>query len=114
REGAKALIVLTAPYFFRLRERLAELALKHRVPLASLLTGYPDAGATMAYGPNLPGMFRQAAGHVDRILRGAKPGDVPIERPVKFELVLNAVTAKKLGITIPESLRIRADRIIDA
>ena len=68
----------------------------------------------MAYSASLPGVFRQAAGHVDRILRGAKPGDIRIERPVKFELVINAVTAKKLGIAIPESLRLRADRVIDA
>jgi len=113
RDGARALVGFTGSFTFLNRERIVQAALKQRLPLASLFTNYPDAGALLAYGPNVPDMFRQSASHVDRILRGAKPAEIPIERPVKFELIINAVTAKKLGIVIPETLRIRADRIID-
>ena len=113
RDGAKAIIALTAPVIFMSRARIAELALTHRLPLLSLFTAFPEAGGLLAYGPSLAGMFRQAAGHVDRILRGAKPTDLPVERPTKFELVLNAKTAKALGIRIPASLLGRADRIIE-
>lgn len=114
RKGAKAAVVFTGSFTFFNRERIVEAALKHKLALASLFTNYPDAGGLLGYGPDVPGMFKQCAGHVDRILRGAKPRDMPIERPVKFELVINAVTAKNLGIVIPESLRLRADRLIDA
>lgn len=113
RDGAKAIIALTAPIIFRSGARIAELALKHRLPLGSTFTAFPEAGALLAYGPNLPGMFRQAAGHVHRILRGAKAGELPVERPTRFELVVNAKTAKALGIRIPASLLARADRVIE-
>jgi len=113
RDGAKAVIALTAPIIFRSRARIAELGLKHRLPVFSVFTAFPDAGAFLAYGPNLAGMFRQAAGHVHRILRGAKPAEIPVERPTKFELVVNAKTAQALGIRIPVSLLARADRVIE-
>ena len=111
--GARAIIALTAPIIFMNRARIAETALKHRLALISVFSTFPDAGALLAYGPSLAGMFRQAAGHVDRILRGAKPAEIPIERPTKFELVLNAKTAKALAISIPMSLLVRADRVIE-
>ena len=113
RDGARAIIALTAPVIFMNRVRIADLALAHRVPLLSLFTAFPEAGGFLAYGPNLAGMFRQAAGHVNRILRGAKPADIPVERPTKFELVLNAKTGKALGIRIPASLLANADRVIE-
>jgi putative ABC transport system substrate-binding protein len=113
REGVKGLVVFTGGATFLNRERIVEAALKHKLPLASLFTNFPDAGGLVAYGPNVPDMFKQSAGHIDRILRGAKPAEIAIERPVRFELVINAVTAKKLGIAIPESVRLRADRVIE-
>ena len=113
RDGARAIVALTAPIIFNNRARIAELALTNRLALISLFTAFPEAGGLVAYGPSLAGMFRQAAGHVNRILRGAKPADIPVERPTRFELVLNAKTAKALGISITPSLLFRADRVIE-
>jgi putative ABC transport system substrate-binding protein len=94
------------------RRRLVDLAAKNR-----LSAGYPwregvDAGGLMAYGANLADLYRRAATYVDKILKGTKPGDLPIEQPTKFELVINLKTAKALGLTIPQSLLGRADEII--
>ena len=113
RDGARALVGFTGSFTFFNRERIVEAALKQRLPLASLFTNYPDAGALLAYGPNVPDMFRHSAGHVDRILRGAKPGEIPIERPVRFELVVNLKTARAPGVKIPQSVLFRADRVIE-
>ena len=106
------LTVLTSIMFFSERKRLVELAAKYKVP-----TVYPwrepvDTGGLLAYGPNLPDLVRRAAVYVDRILKGAKPGDLPIEQPTKFELIINLKTAKALGLTIPSSLLARADEVI--
>ena len=81
--------------------------------MISLFTSYPRAGALLAYGPNLPEMYRHLATYVDRILKGDRPGDLPIQRPTVFELVINLKTAKGLGLTIPPSLLQRADQVID-
>jgi ABC-type uncharacterized transport system substrate-binding protein len=88
------------------------MALKHRLP--SMFDGrdFSEAGGLMSYGPNLSDLFRRAATFVDRILRGAKPADLPVEQPTKFELVVNLKTAKALGLTIPPSLLARADEVI--
>jgi len=113
RDGAKAVVVFTGSTTFFNRERIVQAALKQGLPLASLFPIFPDAGALLAYGANPADMFKRLAGHVDRILRGAKAGEIPIERPVRFELVINLKTAKALGITIPQSVLLRADRVIE-
>jgi putative ABC transport system substrate-binding protein len=112
--GMRVQAFLLEPTFqiFRNRGRIAELALKHRLPGVFTLREYAASGGLMSYGPDYPGLERQHAGYIDRILRGAKPGDLPIEQPTKFELVINLNTAKAIGITIPQSLLLRADEVI--
>ena len=110
--GAGALLVLGSPLLFRLSSPLADLAAKHRLPTVSGWREFPDAGGLASYGTNIPEMFQRAAGLVDRILRGAKPAELPVEQPTKFELVINLKTAKALGIKIPESILLRADEVI--
>jgi putative ABC transport system substrate-binding protein len=112
REHADALVVLSNPLFFSHRSQLAELAVKHRLPAIFLFREYVEAGGLMAYGANLNAMYRRAAYYVDRILRGTKPADLPVEQPVKFELVINLKTAQALDLTIPPTLLFRADEVI--
>jgi putative ABC transport system substrate-binding protein len=110
---AGALAVLPFSMFRNERRRLVDLAAKNRLPAVYPEREYVDAGGLMAYGANLADLFRRAATYVDRILKGAKPGDLPVEQPTKFELVINLKTAKDLGITIPQSVLLRADKVID-
>ena len=112
RERADALSVLTSARLFTERRRLAELAEKNRLPAVYTLRESVDAGGLMAYGPNVADLFRRAAIYVDKILKGAKPADLPVEQPTKFELIINLKTAKALGLTIPQSLLLRADEVI--
>lgn len=91
---------------------LADLAAKSRLPSLFQLSEFADAGGLLTYGVDLPDLFRRAATYVDKILRGAKPGDLPIDQATKFELVINLKTANTLGITIPRSVLMRADRVI--
>jgi ABC-type uncharacterized transport system substrate-binding protein len=112
-EQAGAAIVLVDAMLQNNRTRITELAARHRLPAVYGLNEYPEAGGLLAYGPNRLDMFRRAATYVDRILKGAKPGDLPVEQPNKFTLVINLKTAKALGLTIPPSLLLRADRVID-
>jgi putative ABC transport system substrate-binding protein len=99
--------------FFANRVRLAELAAKSRLPAIYPLREYAEAGGLITYGTNIHDSFRRAAGYVDRILKGAKPGDLPIEQPTKFELVINQKAAKAIGLTIPLSVVARADQIVE-
>ena len=107
-----AAIVGGGPLFYLRRQQIADLALKHRLPAIQLLNEYAQAGLLMTNGPNLPDLFRRAASYVAKILRGAVPADLPVEQPTKFELVINLRTAKALGLTIPQSLLLRADEVI--
>jgi putative ABC transport system substrate-binding protein len=113
RERVDGLTVLTSVMLFNERKRLVELAARSKLP-----TVYPwrepvEVGGLMAYGPNLPDLSRRAAGYVDRILKGARPADIPVEQPIKLELVISLKTARALGLTIPASLLQRADTVID-
>ncbi len=108
----QALIILPSPMMFLESERLARLALKHRLPATSMTRGFADAGGTIAYGPERNPTYERAAVYVAKILAGAKPGDLPVERPAKFTLVVNLKTAKTLGLTIPHSILLRADEVI--
>jgi putative ABC transport system substrate-binding protein len=110
---AGALTVLVSPMFFGERRRLVDLAAKTRLPTVFPWREYVDAGGLMAYGADLADLFRRAATYVDKILKGTKPGDLPIEQPTKYELVINLKTAKALGLTIPPSLLQRADEVIE-
>ncbi len=113
RERAGALLVQTDPVFDAHRERIVALAMKGRLPTISMNRDFVLAGGLMAYGPDYPLMFRRAADFVDKILKGTKPGDLPVEQPSRFELVVNLKTAKALGLTIPQSILIRADQVIE-
>jgi putative ABC transport system substrate-binding protein len=113
REQAGALSVLGGSMFFAHRILLAELAAKSRLPTVYLLREHAEAGGLLTYGLDLRDNFRRAAGYVDRILRGAKPGDLPIEQPTKFELVINLMTARALGLSVPGAVLARADQIIE-
>ncbi len=113
RGRAGALVVVSTARLFAHRKRIAELALKHRLPTVVGLYEYVKAGCLASYGTDYPDLFRGAAVYVDKILKGAKPGDLPIEQPTKFELVINLKTAKALGLTIPPSLLARADQVIE-
>jgi putative ABC transport system substrate-binding protein len=112
REGAEAVIVRADPMFFAPRQRLAELCVASRLPAIFERREYAEAGGLLAYGPSLRGQFDRAATFVDKILKGAKPADLPVEQPTKFELVINMMTAKALGLTIPPSILARADELI--
>jgi putative ABC transport system substrate-binding protein len=113
RARAQAVLVLIGPIFLAERQRVAQLAMKHRLPTISTLKEVPEAGGLMSYGPNQEDLYRRGAIYVDRILRGAKPADLPVEQATKFELVVNLKTAKTLGLTIPPSLLQRADQVIE-
>jgi putative ABC transport system substrate-binding protein len=110
--GAGALLVLGSPPLYRLSVSLAQLATKHRLPTVSAWREFPEAGGLASYGTNIGEMFQRAAGLVNRILKGAKPAELPVEQPTKFELVVNLKTAKAFGLKIPESILHRADEVI--
>ena len=112
RARASALTVLNGVVFLGARKRLADLTAKNRLPAAYGAREYVDAGGLMSYGPDYADLFRRAATYVDKILKGAKPADLPVEQPTKFELVINLKTAKALGLTIPPAVLARADEII--
>jgi putative ABC transport system substrate-binding protein len=111
--GAEALVVLPDPMFWNERARIVALAAKHRLPAIYAEREYVDDGGLLFYGRSITDMFRRAATYVDKILKGAKPGDTPIEQPTTFELVVNLKTAQALGLTIPRSILARADEVIE-
>ena len=113
KKRAGALLVAGDIAFLTHRTRLADLAAKSRLPATYTDREYVEAGGLMSYGPIISELFRRAAAYVDKILKGAKPADLPIEQPTKFELVINLKTAKALGLTIPPSLLLRADQVIE-
>jgi putative ABC transport system substrate-binding protein len=112
REGAGALMVFRDFLTGTLRAQIIHLAAKGRLPVMSEEREFVDAGGLMSYSPSLADLNRRAAGYVDKILKGAKPGDLPVEQALKFELVINLKTAKELGLTIPSSLLFQADKVI--
>jgi ABC-type uncharacterized transport system substrate-binding protein len=112
REGAEALVALADAVFWNHRTRVVALAAQHRLPAVFDAREFADAGGLMTYGPHVPDNYRRAAIYVDKILKGAKPADLPVEQPMKFELVINLKTAKALGLTIPPRVLFQADEVI--
>jgi putative ABC transport system substrate-binding protein len=113
RARAQAVLVLGAAILLAERQRVAELAIKHRLPTMSMQKDVVDAGGLMSYSSNSDDLYRRGAIYVDKIRKGAKPADLPVEQPTKFELVINLKTAKALGLTIPQSIIVRADQVIE-
>jgi putative ABC transport system substrate-binding protein len=112
RARADALLVQGDPFTMTQRRPILDLAIKRRLPVISVFSDFADAGGLMSYGPDRLDMFRRAAVYVDKILKGAKPADLPVEQPTKFELVINLKAAKQIGLTIPPNVLARADRVI--
>jgi putative tryptophan/tyrosine transport system substrate-binding protein len=112
KEDARALVLLSDPLFTTRRQQIADLALKYRVPAAAGIREYAEAGLLMSYGVSFTDLYRRAATYVDKILKGAKPASLPVERSTKFEFVINLKTAKQIGVTIPQSVLYRADKVI--
>lgn len=113
RGNAGAVIVGADTLFIQQTRRIAELAVKHRLASVSSFREYALAGGLISYGPNLAEQFRRAAAYVDKIFKGAKPADLPVEQSATFELLVNGTTAKALGLRIPQSMRVRADKVIE-
>jgi len=109
---AGALIILPAPIMSTHATRIAEFAVKSRLPAISFANEFPDAGGLMSYGANLPDVYRRAATYVDKILKGRKPADLPVEQPMKFEFIINLKAAKQIGLTVPPNVLARADKVI--
>jgi putative ABC transport system substrate-binding protein len=109
---AGALSVPSSPYFFPYRAQIANLAVKSRLPAIYADREYVEAGGLMSYGPNLADQYRRAATYVDKILKGRKPADLPVEQPIKFEFIINLKAAKQIGLTIPPNVLVRADKVI--
>jgi putative ABC transport system substrate-binding protein len=109
---AQAIIALPSPMMYTQGTHIAKLATKHRLPATSTFVSFADAGGLLAYGPNLAATFEQCAVLLAKVLGGAKPSDLPIERPTKFEFVLNMKTARALHLTVPDTVLLRADRLI--
>ena len=112
RERTRALLVLNDPVFTDERKRIADLSAKHHIPAVSGTLEYTEAGGLMAYGPSFPDIYRRAATYVDKILKGARPAELPVEQPIKFELIINLKTARQIGLTIPPNVLARADKVI--
>jgi putative ABC transport system substrate-binding protein len=113
RERAEALFVFPSAVLFNERRRIVDLAARHRLPGMYQAREFVDLGGLIAYGASLPDLFRRSATHVDKVLKGATPAELPVERPTKFELVLNLKTAKALGLTIPQSVMLQADQVLE-
>jgi putative ABC transport system substrate-binding protein len=113
RERADVILVLADRVFLHDRERIVEFARKNRLPIMSAYVELVQAGGLMSFGPSYAVMHKQAARYVDKILKGAKPAELPIEQPARFEFVINLKTAKALGIAVPPSLLARADEVIE-
>jgi putative ABC transport system substrate-binding protein len=112
-ERADAFVVFPSPMLFNERRHIVGLAAKHRLPMMSLAREFVELGGLMAYGASISDLFRRSATYVDKILKGAKPADLPVEQPTKFELVINLKTARALGLEIPPTLLARADAVIE-
>ena len=113
KQRAEGLVITSESLFSQQRVQIAELAVKYRLPSIAFRVEFSEAGVLMNYGPSATASYRHAATYVDKILKGAKPGDLPIEQAIKFDLVINRKTAKALGLTIPQSLLMNADRVIE-
>jgi putative ABC transport system substrate-binding protein len=111
--ASQTLIVLTDPILFSQRKRIVDLANSTRLPAVYFFQEFAEAGGLMSYGPSDADLFRRAAGYVDRILKGAKPRELPVQQPTKFDLIVNLKTAKALGLVVPESFLLRADKVIE-
>ncbi len=112
KDGVEAIVVLGIPLLNSERKQLVELAVKHRLPAIYYTRDLVETGGLMTYGVNRNDLTRSAAAYVDKILKGAKPGDLPVEQPKKFEFVVNLKAAKQIGLTIPPNVLARADRVI--
>ena len=112
RDSVSAVLLLSSPLVFTGRDTISSLALKRRLPAISMFVEFADAGGLMTYGPSVREAFHRAGGYVSRILKGARPGDLPVERPTKFDLVINLKTATAVGVAVPPSLLARADRLV--